>query len=142
MVVARFERDVEGRARNGLGVAAPLSIAERLDLSVRLAAAVVVALTEDATARAHDHRAHRRIRRDVADTARGQFTGAGKRDVIDGGYDVTPAPSWDATPPLISTRIPLPVGTAEGRSNKARSTITLNPPSLIDGDTELDDTPR
>jgi len=97
---------------------------------VRFAAAMVVALTEDAPARAHDHRAHRRIRRDVADATRGQFTGAGEIDAIDGGYDVTPAASWDATQPSITTRIPLPEGTVEDRSNKARSTITLNPPKL------------
>ena len=58
------------------------TLAQRVGFGVRLARAMVVALADDASV-AHDDGADRRIRRGVADSARGEFVGALEKEPVE-----------------------------------------------------------
>ena len=96
-MVARLERDVRRRA--GDVVPARARDAQRLDLRVRLAAAMVPTFAER-LARADEDAADRRIRRRVGDRARGEL--AGTREVRRVRvYCVTWTPFQNATYPVM-----------------------------------------
>ncbi|GAC1572475.1 MAG: hypothetical protein NVS3B7_03230 [Candidatus Elarobacter sp.] len=94
-MVARFERDVCGRTARV--VAARARVAQRLDLGVRLTAAMMPAFA-DRDVVAHENAPDRRVRRGIGNGAPGELARARQIRAV-AVYGVTSTPFQKATYP-------------------------------------------